>query len=84
MLGKWLKSATKNEQLQLAVRARTSLAYIKLLAAGKRNASAETAANIERASEELKRVNDALPNLSRADLNKTCRLCPFYKSHCNK
>ncbi len=75
----WLQKATTKEQFDLARRARTSYAYLQHIANGIRRPSAKISAQIEKASIDMRLKNNELPIISRADLNDTCRNCPYYK-----
>lgn len=74
----WMQAASPQQQIELARRAGTSRQYLYHLAGGFRDASAELAARIERASLEMHRESRRkLPKVYRTDLNAACRACDY-------
>lgn len=74
----WMQAASTEQQFELAKRAQTSRMYLYHLAGGFRDASAELAQRIEKASAEMhKESRGKLPRIYRTDLNAACRGCDF-------
>lgn len=74
----WMQAADPAQQFELAKRANTSRQYLYHLAGGFRDASAELAQRIEKASTEMhKETRGKLPKIYRTDLNAACRGCDF-------
>ena len=74
----WMQAASTEQQFELAKRAETSRNYLYHLAGGFRDASAELAQRIEKASAEIhKETRGKLPKIYRTDLNNACRQCDF-------
>lgn len=71
----WLDNATGDEIDALAHHACVAPAYIRHVALGRRNASAELAGRIEAG---LKKMG--YESITRADLNSACRECPYFKA----
>lgn len=83
-LKEWMKLATRAEQEQLAMGARTSIGYLRQLSGGNRNGSAEMAINIKYFSGEI--ANKSKGRLKSVDMSSVCSpcsYCPFYQK-CNK
>jgi hypothetical protein len=81
----WITAATMPEKLELAKRADSSLASLRLAAKGYRkdrelDISADFAARIETAAAVMQ--NPHLPELKREDMCPTCATCP-YQIQCN-
>lgn len=76
----FLAAATPEQQQALADAAGTSRAHLGHLKAGNRQASADLAARIERASKRLyKQTAGRLPLIPRTDLCAACKACEFAK-----
>lgn len=84
----WMKKSATDEKAAAAKEAKTSVMTLRLLAyemEGKphgRVASSDLAARIE---EGIEKINSrprykALPSVTRADLNPTCRECKYFKA----
>jgi len=74
---KWMKAATAAEQLELAATAGTTRNYLYQIAGGHRTPSAETAGRIVDAAFRIRKASkNRLPELNRASLSPTCRVCP--------
>lgn len=74
----WMQAASVEQQFDLAKRAGTSRNYLYHLAGNFRDASAELAQRIERASLDMhKETRGRLPRVYRTDLNAACRGCDF-------
>ncbi len=74
----WLDNATGDEIDALAVAANTSSAYIRHIALGRRDASADMAARIEEGTKKIQR--EGLASVSRGDLSEACNECPHFKA----
>ena len=70
----WMRSLTPGAKQAIATNAGTSVAMLYQLSTGHRLASSELAARIENAAPDA---------ISRADINSTCRECPYFKQ-CGK
>lgn len=76
----WMAAATVQEQEQLALTVGTTRGNLYQYAGGFRNASAERAGAIERATAQMhKDSKGRLPRVYRTDLAKACSECPFAK-----
>jgi hypothetical protein len=78
MMRLWMRAATEDERLYLALEAGTSRGYLDQLSGGHRNTSPETAAAIERVTAEMHaETHGRLPRLYRTDLVPACHGCQF-------
>lgn len=78
-LARFMAAASTAQQESLAERADTSRSYLYALAAGKRSASAELAASIERASRTVRRGAPGLPIVPREEVCPACASCEFLR-----
>ena len=78
----WIDNATQSEIDKLAVLASTSPAYLRHIATGRREASAEMAGRIEKGTATISR--EGLPAVKRGDLSDACKSCPYYKNGCGE
>jgi hypothetical protein len=80
----WMRAASTKEQQELARRAKTSRAYLYVLANTTSEHSREPrpslAARIERASVVMREKNPKLPVVPRVSLNSDCRNCEYAKT----
>ena len=74
----WLKHRNKAERAALASLAKVSAEFLRQCSMGHRNASAETAAAVEVAAQQL-----GAP-LRRGDVSRTCNACPYYNTAIEK
>lgn len=83
----WMQRASTKEQQELARRAKTSRAYLYVLANQEsehsREARPSLAARIERASLAMREKNPKLPPVLRVELNRDCRQCEYAKKCLN-
>lgn len=75
----WLDNAYVEEVEKLAKLVKTSSAYIRHIALGRRKPSAHVAGQIEKGVASLARPG--LPIVLRGDVNEACKACPYYKEH---
>lgn len=68
----WMKAATPKQRKLLAIKAKTSVAYLRQLASGYRKASMEMALRIENATATTKQFVD-IPYVKRTFLNAKWR-----------
>lgn len=73
VLKAWLRNLSRPARERLATDAKTSAEYLRLVAMGHRNASAEIAARVEEAS-----LRMGSP-IRRGDVCKVCNECPYYR-----
>lgn len=80
----WMHAASTKEQQELARRAKTTRAYLYVLANStsehSREARPSLAARIERAVVAMREKNAKLPVVTRTDLNTDCRNCEYAKA----
>lgn len=80
----WMHLASTKEQQELARRAKTTRAYLYVLANSTSEHSREArpvlAARIERASLAMREKNPKLPPVLRTELNTDCRNCEYAKA----
>lgn len=79
-LSQFMQAANAAQQEALARKAGTSRSYLYQLAAGDRTASAELAADIERASHVVRRGAGSLPIVPREQLCPACAKCEFLEA----
>lgn len=78
MLRQWMRAATEDERLLLALEAGTSRGYLDQLAGGHRTPTPELAAAIERQALEMyEQTRGRLPLIYRTDLVPACASCEF-------
>lgn len=77
----WMQKASTKEQQELARRAKTSRAYLYVMANQDSQHSREPrprlAAKIEHATVAMREKNPKLPPVLRTDLNSDCRQCEY-------
>lgn len=80
-LKKWMQTASPAENEALAALAGTTVGSLRQAAGGYRQGSmkAGLAGRIAKAAEQIRKVNPALPALSRADLCGACAKCEYFK-----
>lgn len=76
---KWMRTATEQEQKELARRARTSVGQLHQISGRHRKPSADLAIRLERAGAVMRTKNPRLPELNRERLAAACRSCEFAK-----
>jgi phosphoenolpyruvate synthase/pyruvate phosphate dikinase len=81
-LTKWLADANAEQIKALAKLVPTSVATLRHIAVGRRQASAAFAVDLERASRALRKKEDT-PILYQDDLCKACKKCAYLKQ-CNE
>lgn len=76
----WLAEATKEQAVQLAQLAKTSLGVLRQIAGGYRTeGEARTTPETARAIEKASKAFPELPVVLRGDLCPACKACEFYK-----
>ena len=80
----WMGAATPEEIKRLAKAANTTPNYLRHMAAGRREPSAQMAGQIEKATREIEKGKHGLrlPAITRGEINIACAKCPYYKQ-CN-
>ena len=71
-----MKLSTRAQKQRLAKLAKSNYHYLYQVLSGDRTAGAEFAASIEKAS---RKMDIALPVLTRGDVCNVCADCPYYK-----
>jgi hypothetical protein len=76
----WMKQSTRAQKQRLAKLAGGNYMYLYQMLSGDRDAGSKFAAALEKAS---RKMDVALPVLTRGDVCKVCADCPYYKK-CKK
>jgi hypothetical protein len=79
----WMMLSDTAAKKKLAAAANLPMTYLYALLSGKRIASPELAARIEKASGKINKKSSNYPSLDRGDLSPVCGACEFYKK-CKK
>lgn len=77
-LKKFIAAATLDEQRKIAEAASINIKYLPQLANGARQAKAELAGLIADAIATLRLSNPNLPRITRGDISRACKVCPYY------